>query len=94
MALAVFRFSFSIFYFSFCIFRLVFFVPSFIPSGVELSLMSINGRGMEDRHPYIHIQWGGRTTIMYTLRSADNTFIFFRGTDNLSIYYRGGGRTT
>ena len=47
---------------------------------------------------------GGRTTIMYTLRSADNTFIFFRGTDNLSIYYRGrtitlvytigGGRTT
>ena len=37
---------------------------------------------------------GGRTTIMYTLRRVDNTFIFFRGTDNLSIYYMGGGRTT
>ena len=47
---------------------------------------------------------GGRTTIMYTLRRVDKTFIFFRGTDNLSIYYGGtdnnlsiyyrGGRTT
>ena len=32
---------------------------------------------------------GGRTTIMYTLRRVDNTFIFFRGTVNLSIYYGG-----
>ena len=95
----LFRWLWPFFVFVFCF---SFYVPSFIPSGVELSLMSIKGirEWSIDILIFIYNE-GGQTTTMYTLRSADNTFIFFRGqrtlvytigggTDNLSIYFRGG----